>query len=84
MVYRRSGTWFTHLGGLSEIDVGQVVGHEVQGPAAVGGRRAEGDQLAPQALGDPQATATGAPDSLMALRSSWFSTPRITWHCRAR
>ena len=56
-VCRRSETWFTHLGGVSEIDVGQVVGHRVQGPTAVGGRGAEGDQLAPLALGDPQPPA---------------------------
>ena len=34
-----------------------MVGHKVHGPAAVGGRGTEGDQLAAQALGDPQPPA---------------------------
>ena len=57
MVYRRSDTWFTHLGGRPEIDGGQLVGHEVHGPAAVGGGRADRDRFAAQALRDPQPAA---------------------------
>ena len=51
----RPDTWFRHLGGLPEVDGGQLVGHEVHGPAPVDRRRAEGEQLTPQALGDLEA-----------------------------
>ena len=57
MVYRRSDTWFTHSGRVSEIEGGYLVGHEVHGPAAIGGGRADRDRLTPQTLGDPQPAA---------------------------
>ena len=39
MVYIRSGIWFTHVGGLAEIDDGQVIDPKAHGPTAVDSRR---------------------------------------------
>ena len=57
----RPDTWWTgvrrhggHLDRLPQIECAQIVGQEADGPATVGGRRAKGDGLTAQGLGQPE------------------------------
>ena len=57
MVYGCSETSFTHLGGIPQVHDAQIVRQEVDGPAAIGGRRSQRHGLPAQGLGQPKLPA---------------------------